>query len=133
LVGNTEIRGNLPMATFRYIVTDVDQALEFYTTHLGFTIDGNFAPAMAIILRDDIRLLVAGPKASSGRPMPNGDQPVPGGWNRIVLPFDDLAATVEKLQGDGVEFLNDIEVGPGGSQILCVDPSGNPIELFQPE
>ncbi len=120
------------MATFRYIVTDVDQAVAFYTTHLGFSVEGNFAPAMAIIEREDIRLLVAGPKASASRPMPDGAQPVPGGWNRIVIPFENLAEAVGKLREDGVTFRNEIEKGPGGSQILCEDPSGNVIELFQP-
>ena len=120
------------MATFRYIVTDVEEAVAFYTTHLGFRVDKNFAPALAILLRDDIRLLAAGPKASASQPMPDGTQPVPGGWNRFVIVVDDLAEFVDKLRKDGVKFRNEILSGPGGSQILCEDPSGNVTELFQP-
>jgi len=120
------------MGTFRYIVTDVDQAVAFYTSHLGFHVDKNFAPAMAILQREDLQLWVAGPKASASRPMPDGAQPAPGGWNRVVIPFEDLAAAVGKLRDAGVTSRNEIETGPGGSQILCEDPSGNPIELFQP-
>ena len=120
------------MATFRYIVTDVDRAVAFYTSHLGFHLEKNFAPAMAILRREDLELWLAGPKASASRPMPDGAKPVSGGWNRIVLPTEDLAELVLKLREHGVEFRNEIVTGPGGSQILCEDPSGNPIELFQP-
>ncbi len=120
------------MATFRYIVTDVDQAVGFYTSNLGFRLEKNFAPAMAILRREDLELWIAGPKASASRPMPDGAKPVSGGWNRIVIPTEDLAELVRKLREDGVRFRNEIVVGPGGSQILCEDPSGNPIELFQP-
>ena len=120
------------MAHFRYIVTDVDQAISFYTSNLGFRIEGNFAPAMAILQREDLQLWVAGPKASASKPMPDGSQPVSGGWNRIVIPVDDLADFVEKLRENCVKFRNEILTGPGGSQIVCEDPSGNPIELFQP-
>ena len=119
------------MATFRYIVTDVEEAVALYTTHLGFRVDKNFAPAMAILLREDIRLLTAGPQASALQPMPDGAQPVPGGWNRFVILVEDLAGYVEMLRKDGVKFRNEIFSGPGGSQILCEDPSGNVIELFQ--
>ncbi len=120
------------MATFRYIVTSVDQAVAFYTSNLGFRLEQNFAPAFASIEREDLRLLIAGPKASASIPMPDGSKPVSGGWNRIVIPVEDLAEFVLKLREDGVKFRNEIVVGPGGSQILCEDPSGNPIELFQP-
>ncbi len=120
------------MATFRYIVTDVDQAATFYTSNLGFHLEQNFAPAMAILRREDLQLWIAGPKASASRPMPDGSKPVSGGWNRIVIPVEGLAEFVLKLREDGVKFRNEIVVGPGGSQILCEDPSGNPIELFQP-
>ncbi len=120
------------MATFRYIVTDVNQAVAFYTSNLGFSLEKDFAPALAILQREDIRLLIAGPKASASRPMPDGTKPVPGGWNRMVILVEDLAEFVLKLRENGVEFRNEILAGPGGSQILCEDPSGNPIELFQP-
>ena len=120
------------MAQFRYIVADVDQAVAFYTSHLGFRLEKNFAPAMAILRREDLELWLAGPKASAPRPMPDGSRPVSGGWNRIVIPVGDLAEFVLKLREDGVRFRNEIVVGPGGRQILCEDPSGNPIELFQP-
>ncbi len=120
------------MAQFRYIVTDVDQAVTFYTSNLGFQIEQNFAPAMAILRREDLVLWTAGPKASASKPMPDGSTPVPGGWNRIVIPVENLAEFVLKLREDGVKFRNEIVVGPGGSQILCEDPSGNPIELFEP-
>ena len=120
------------MASFRYIVSDVDQAVAFYTSNLGFSIEQNFAPAMAIIQRQDLQLWLAGPKASASRPMPDGAKPESGGWNRIVITVEDLAGLVLKLRQDGVGFRNEIVTGPGGSQILCEDPSGNPIELFQP-
>ncbi len=120
------------MAQVRYIVTDVDQAVAFYTSNLGFRLEKNFAPAMAILRREDLELWVAGPGASASRPMPDGSRPVSGGWNRIVIATENLAEWVPKLREDGVKFRNEIVVGPGGSQILCEDPSGNPIELFQP-
>jgi catechol 2,3-dioxygenase-like lactoylglutathione lyase family enzyme len=120
------------MIRFRYIVNDVDQAVAFYTSHLGFRIEKNFAPALAILEREDFHLLVAGPKASASRPMPDGSEPASGGWNRIMINVVDLAATVAQLREEGVKFRNEIILGPGGSQILCEDPSGNPIELFQP-
>ena len=120
------------MIRFRYIVDDVDKAVAFYTSHLGFHIEKNFAPALAILEREDFHLLVAGPKASASRPMPDGSKPASGGWNRIMIEGEELAATVAQLREEGVKFRNEIIVGPGGSQILCEDPSGNPIELFQP-
>ncbi len=119
------------MAQFRYIVTGVDQAVTFYTSNLGFRLEQNFAPAMAILRREDLELWIAGPEASASRPMSDGCKPVSGGWNRIVIPTGDLAELVLKLRENGVKFRNEIVVGPGGSQILCEDPSGNPIELFQ--
>ena len=119
-------------ATFRYIVTDVDQEVAFYTSHLGFNVDKNFVLAMAILQREDLQFWIAGPKASASRPMPDGAQPAPGSWNRIVIPFEDLAEAVGKLRDAGATFRNEIETGPGGSQMLCEDPSGNCIERFQP-
>jgi catechol 2,3-dioxygenase-like lactoylglutathione lyase family enzyme len=116
----------------RYMVDDVDAAVAFYTGHLGFTLLSNMAPAFADVLRGNLRLLLSGPTSSAGRPMPDGRQPAPGGWNRIHLIVDDIAAEVERLRAEGVTFRNDIVKGPGGSQILLDDPSGNPIELFQP-
>jgi catechol 2,3-dioxygenase-like lactoylglutathione lyase family enzyme len=120
------------MAQIRYIVDDVDQAVAFYTTKLGFQLKQKFGPAIAILSRDDLRLWAAGPSASASRPMPDGRKPVPGGWNRFVLTVDNLEELVARLRLDGVGFRNDIVEGPGGKQILCLDPSGNVIELFQP-
>ena len=116
----------------RYMVDDVDAAIAFYTTHLGFSLLTRMAPAFADVARGDLRLLLSGRTSSAGRPMPDGRQPVPGGWNRIHLIVDDIAAEVERLRGVGVRFRNDIIKGPGGAQVLIEDPSGNPIELFQP-
>jgi len=116
----------------RYMVDDIDAAVAFYTTHLGFTLISKTAPAFADVARGDLRLLLSGPSSSAGRPMPDGRRPAPGGWNRIHIIVDDLAAEVDRLSAAGVHFRNDIVTGPGGSQILLDDPSGNPIELFQP-
>jgi predicted enzyme related to lactoylglutathione lyase len=110
----------------------VDQAVAFYTSILGFSLEQNFAPAVAILQREDLELVVSGPKASAARPMPDGSQPESGGWNRIVILTEDLDKLVSKLREEGIKFRNEILPGPGGSQILCEDPSGNPIELFQP-
>jgi len=120
------------MAQVRYIVDDVDQAVAFYTGKLGFSLAQQFGPAMAILEHGDLRLWVAGPMASASRPMPDGAQPAPGGWCRFVLTVDDLDATVARLRSEGVAFRNDMVVGPGGRQILCQDPAGNVVELFQP-
>ena len=118
--------------SIRYMIEDVPTALKFYTTHLGFSVDMDASPAFASITRDGVRLLLSGKTSSGRRPMPDGREPVPGGWNRIHIQVDDLAAEVERLRGAGLKFRNDIITGPGGSQIILDDPSGNPVELFQP-
>ena len=122
----------MPTVHIRYMVNDVEAAIAFYTTHLGFRLISKTLPAFADVERGDLRLLLSGPTSSAGRPMPDGRQPTPGGWNRIHLIVDDLAAEVSRLRKAGVQFRNDIVTGPGGSQILLDDPSGNPLELFQP-
>jgi catechol 2,3-dioxygenase-like lactoylglutathione lyase family enzyme len=116
----------------RYMVDDVDKAIEFYTTHLGFTVHMSAAPAFADVRRGRLRLLLSGPKSSAGRPMPDGTTPGPGGWNRIHLLVEDIAADVRRMREAGLSFRNDIVSGPGGRQILLEDPSGNVVELFQP-
>ncbi|HEX6225780.1 MAG TPA: VOC family protein [Chryseolinea sp.] len=116
----------------RYMVEDVEKAVAFYVKHLGFTLGTSAAPAFADVTRGNLRLLLSGRQSSAGRPMPDGTLPVPGGWNRIELVVDNLSLEVERLKGEGVNFRNDIITGPGGSQILLVDPSGNVVELFQP-
>jgi len=116
----------------RYMVDDVAIAVAFYTTHLDFTVISKTLPAFADVARGDLRLLLSGPTSSAGRPMPDGRRPAPGGWNRIHLIVENLATEVDRLRAAGVCFRNDIVTGPGGSQILLDDPSGNPIELFQP-
>ena len=116
----------------RYMVDDVDQALDFYTENFGFEPGHNASPAFAEVSKGNLRLLLAGPESSAGRPMPDGRRPEPGGWNRIHFVVDDIGAEVERLRAAGVSFRNDIVSGPGGQQILVDDPSGNPIEIFQP-
>ncbi|CAN7142614.1 VOC family protein [Bosea sp. LjRoot90] len=120
------------MASVRYFVTDVDEAVRFYVDRLGFALRQQFGPAMAILERSDLTLWLAGPGASASRPMPDGHKPIPGGWNRFVIEVEDLAGLVETLHRKSVPFRNEIVVGPGGKQILCEDPSGNVIELFEP-
>jgi catechol 2,3-dioxygenase-like lactoylglutathione lyase family enzyme len=120
------------LVSVRYMVDDVDQAIDFYTRHFGFELGHNASPAFAEVIRGRLRLLLAGPKSSAGRPMADGRTPEPGGWNRIHFVVDDLAAEVERLRSAGLSFRNEIISGPGGQQILADDPSGNPIELFQP-
>jgi catechol 2,3-dioxygenase-like lactoylglutathione lyase family enzyme len=120
------------LVSVRYMVSDVEEAIEFYTTHLGFQVRMSAAPAFADVIRGQLRLLLSGPASSAGRPMPDGEKPVPGGWNRIHLIVDDIASEVARLRAAGVPFRNDIISGPGGQQILLLDPSGNVVELFQP-
>ena len=116
----------------RYMVEDVEATVQWYTTHFGFTLLSNQAPAFSDVKRGSLRLLLSGPSSSAGRPMADGQRPTPGGWNRIHLIVADLANEVSNLRSAGVTFRNDVVQGPGGSQILAVDPSGNLVELFQP-
>jgi catechol 2,3-dioxygenase-like lactoylglutathione lyase family enzyme len=118
----------------RYIVHDVDAAILFYTRHLGFKLDMHPAPPFAMLSRGDLRLVLSSPnpQAGGGQSMPDGTRPEPGGWNRFAIEVDDLAATVDRLRRAGARFRNEIVTGVGGKQILLEDPSGNPIELFQP-
>jgi catechol 2,3-dioxygenase-like lactoylglutathione lyase family enzyme len=119
------------MVSVRYMVDDVPKSVEFYTKFLGFEVLTNF-PAFADVARGKLRVLLSGPQSSAARPMPDGAKPVPGGWNRIHLIVDDIAAEVARLRAAGAPFRNDVIEGPGGKQILLQDPSGNVIELFQP-
>lgn len=120
------------LVSVRYLVDDVEAAIAFYTTHLGFSLRMSAAPAFADVTRGKLRLLLSGPLSSAGRAMPDGAVPCAGGWNRIHLIFDDLAAEVERLRAAGVPFRNDVISGPGGQQVLIQDPAGNLVELFQP-
>lgn len=120
------------LVSVRYLVDDVQAAVDFYTGHFGFTLRFSAAPAFADVTRGRLRLLLAGPASSAGRPMPDGRKPGPGGWNRIHLIVPDIAAEVARLRAEGVPFRNDILTGPGGKQILAEDPAGNVVELFQP-
>ena len=120
------------MVNVRYMVDDVEAAIAWYTQNFGFEVISSAAPAFADVKRGSLRLLLSGPKSSAGRPMTDGEQPKPGGWNRIHFVIDDLAAEVARLRANGVTFRNAMVSGPGGSQILAQDPSGNLVELFQP-
>jgi glyoxylase I family protein len=118
------------MATVRYLVKDVTESIRFYEA-IGFELQQQFGPAMAILAKGDLTLWLAGPPSSAAQAMPNGDKPQPGGWNRFVLEVKDLPGLVTELKGKGVRFRNEIVTGPGGSQVLCEDPSGNCVELFE--
>src|SRR5499426_1147132 len=122
----------MPTVNVRYMVDDVEAAVAFYTTQLGFQLISKTLPAFADVALGDLRLLLSGPASSAGRAMPDGRRPAPGGWNRIHLIVEDLPSEVERLRSAGIRFRSDIITGPGGSQIVLDDPSGNPIELFQP-
>jgi catechol 2,3-dioxygenase-like lactoylglutathione lyase family enzyme len=122
----------MPTVNVRYMVNDVDEAIRFYTTHFGFRVLSNVAPAFAEVALGDLRLLLSGPTSSAGRSMPDGRLPEPGGWNRIQLIVEDIEAEVARFREAGLRSRNDIVRGPGGAQILVDDPSGNAIELFQP-
>jgi len=119
-------------ATVRYMIDDVSAAIDFYTIQLGFAVESEALPAFAAITRGPLRLLLSGPGSSGRRPMPDGRQTSPGGWNRIQIPVTDLVKEVERLRAAGLRFRNEIISGVGGSQIILDDPFGNPIELFQP-
>ena len=120
------------LVNVRYMVDDVQKAVDFYTAHLGFTLRTSAVPAFADVTRGKLRLLLAGPRSSAGRAMPDGRTPEPGGWNRIHLIVPDIAAEVARLDAEGVRFRNEIISGPGGKQILIEDPAGNVVELFEP-
>ena len=119
------------IVSVRYQVTDTDRAVDFYTGHLGFVVEGFRSPAFASVALGNLRLLLGGPGSSGARPLPDGTPQGPGGWNRILIYVDDLEARIAALKAAGVTFRNAIEKGPGGSQILIADPDGNPIELHQ--
>jgi catechol 2,3-dioxygenase-like lactoylglutathione lyase family enzyme len=118
----------------RYIVNNVDEAIQFYTKHLGFKLEMHPAPPFATLSRNDLRLVLSAPNpaAGGGQPMPGGIQQTPGDWNRFAIEVDNIAAVVEALQNAGVHFRNNIVSGVGGKQIIVDDPSGNPVELFEP-
>ena len=116
----------------RYLVDDVEASLDFYTRHFGFTVLTAFAPAFADVQRGNLRVLLSGPQSSAARPMADGAQPGPGGWNRIHFIVDDIESEIARLKAEGVPFRNEVVHGPGGAQVLVCDPSGNLIELFQP-
>jgi catechol 2,3-dioxygenase-like lactoylglutathione lyase family enzyme len=123
---------NDEIVNVRYMVDDVDTSIDFYTKLLDFELLSSAAPAFADVKRGNLRLLLAGPASSAGRPMADGTKPVPGGWNRIHFIVDDLEGEVDRLRAAGAPFRNDIISGPGGKQILLLDPSGNVVELFEP-
>lgn len=119
------------MATIRYLVTDVERSMAFYTKALGFKLDQSMAPAFARVSNKDLTLWLAGPQSSAARPMPDGRRPEPGGWNRFVVEVEDLVSRVAEMKQAGLRFRNDVVVGPGGKQILLEDPDGNLVELFE--
>jgi catechol 2,3-dioxygenase-like lactoylglutathione lyase family enzyme len=120
------------MATIRYLVKEVNASIAFYTEHLGFELVDQMGPAFAIVARDDLNLWLSGPQTSAARPMPDGRKPEAGGWNRLVIEVENIEALAASMKSAGVSFRNEIISGPGGKQILAEDPSGNPIEIFEP-
>jgi catechol 2,3-dioxygenase-like lactoylglutathione lyase family enzyme len=119
------------MASFRYLVNDLEISIDFYTRLLGFELVEQMGSAFALVTKGDLNLWLSGPQTSAARVMPDGRRPLPGGWNRFVLETQDIYALVASLKASGVTFRNEIISGPGGRQILAEDPSGNPIEIFQ--
>lgn len=120
------------MAAIRYLVNDVETSIDFYTKHLGFELTQQMGPAFAIISKGDLNIWLSGPQTSAARPMPDGRKPESGGWNRFVIEVDDIEAVIVSMKNNNVHFRNEIISGPGGKQILAEDPSGNPIEIFEP-
>jgi catechol 2,3-dioxygenase-like lactoylglutathione lyase family enzyme len=118
--------------TVRYLVKDVSESVKFYTSHLGFSVVMDMSPAFAKVAKEGLELWLSGPTSSAVRPMPDGEAPESGGWNRFVIETNNLVKLVDELKKSGLSFRNDIVIGPGGKQILLEDPSGNPIELFEP-
>jgi glyoxylase I family protein len=116
----------------RYQVKDVGRSVSFYTQQLGFSLDRTHLPAFGQVSLGEFKLILSGPGASGSRPMPDGREQQPGGWNRVILEVDDLPARIAALKNAGLRFRNEMEVGPGGKQIQLEDPDGNPIELFEP-
>lgn len=119
------------MATFRYMVDDINPSIVFYTRYLGFELIEQRGSAFAVVAKGDLNLWLSGPQTSAARSMPDGRKPEPGGWNRLVIEVDDIESLVASMKAAGISFRNDIITGPGGKQILAEDPSGNPIEIFQ--
>ena len=133
---STEMHADKPapaadLAHVRYQVTDVERSIGFYTQRLGFTLESHVGKAFGSVTRGKLRLILGGPGSSGARPLPDGREQRPGGWNRILIYVDDLNAEIERLAQAGVRPLNEIEAGPGGRQILIADPDGNPIELHE--
>ncbi|MGQ0549077.1 MAG: VOC family protein [Armatimonadota bacterium] len=122
----------MELASIRYMVKDVDRAIAFYTEHLGFRLKQRMGPNFAYVFKDDVTLWLSGPQSSAARPMPDGRRPEPGGWNRFVVEVSDLPSRVAEMKKAGIQFRNEIVVGPGGKQILAEDPDGNPVEFFEP-
>ena len=120
------------MATIRYMVNDVSTSIEFYTKQLGFKLTQQMGPAFAIVSKGDLNLWLSGPQTSAARPMPDGRKPEPGGWNRLVLEVENIESFITSMKSSGISFRNEIISGPGGKQILAEDPSGNPLEIFEP-
>ena len=119
------------MSKVRYLVKEVDRSIEFYTQHLGFKLEQHAGPAFASVSRGDLTLLLSGPGSSGARPLPDGRQQLPGGWNRVLLDVEDLPSYLAKMKQAGLRFRSDIVTGPGGRQVQLEDPDGNPIELFE--